>query len=97
MINVSGFKVYPSEVEKVILEHPAVLEAAVYGVSDRLKGEVVYANIVLKPSKLVVAEDIKSFCSQRIANYKVPHTFRFVDSIPKNATGKVLKRVLQQT
>ena len=97
MINVSGFKVYPSEVEKVILEHPAVLEAAVYGVSDRLKGEIVNANIVLKPSKLVSAEDIKSFCVQRIANYKVPHTFCFVDSIPKNATGKVLKRVLQQT
>ncbi|NEP80589.1 MAG: long-chain fatty acid--CoA ligase [Okeania sp. SIO3B3] len=96
MINVSGFKVYPSEVERVILKHPAVLEAAVYGVSDRLKGEVVCANIVLKSSQFVSAEDMKSFCSQRIANYKVPHTFRFVDSIPKNATGKVLKRVLQQ-
>lgn len=94
MINVSGFKVYPSEVERVILEHPSVVEAAVYGMSDRLKGEVVNANIVLKSSKIVSAEDMKSFCSQRIANYKVPHTFRFVDSIPKNATGKVLKRVL---
>ena len=97
MINVSGFKVYPSEVEKVIQEHPAVVEAAVYGMSDRLKGEVVNANIVLKSSKFVSAEDMKGFCAQRIANYKVPHNFRFVDSIPKNSTGKVLKRVLQQT
>lgn len=94
MINVSGFKVYPSEVERVILEHPAVLEAAVYGMSDRLKGEVVNANIVLKSSQSVSAEDLKSFCCQRIANYKVPHRFRFVNSIPRNSTGKVLKRVL---
>ncbi|WP_293131610.1 class I adenylate-forming enzyme family protein [Okeania sp. SIO3I5] len=94
MINVSGFNVYPSEVERVILMHPDVSEVAVYGVKHQIKGEITAANIILKLGKLLTVEDLKSFCSQRMATYKVPHLIRFVDSIPRNATGKVLKRVL---
>ncbi|MBW4594119.1 MAG: long-chain fatty acid--CoA ligase [Brasilonema angustatum HA4187-MV1] len=96
MINVSGFKVYPTEVENVIYQHPAVAECAVYGVPDQVKGERVFANILLKTGFAVTQEEIIAFCSQRIATYKVPHTIKFIDSLPKNATGKVLKRLLQQ-
>ena len=96
MINVSGFKVYPSEVERVILMHPGVSEVAVYGVKHQIKGEITAANVVRKLGKLLTVEDLKSFCSQRMANYKVPHLIRFVAEIPRNATGKVLKRILCQ-
>jgi long-chain acyl-CoA synthetase len=97
MINVSGFKVYPNEVERVLATHPAVAEVAVYGVPDPVKGEIVKANILLKSGQWLVAEDAIAFCSERIAAYKVPHLIQFVDSLPKNATGKVLKRLLRES
>jgi long-chain acyl-CoA synthetase len=96
MINVSGFKVYPTEVENVIYQHPAVAEVAVYGVCDRLKSETVKANIVLKSGYAIAEQQIIDFCSQRMATYKIPRVIKFVDSIPKNSTGKALKRVLRQ-
>jgi long-chain acyl-CoA synthetase len=95
MINVAGFKVYPTEVENVIYEHPAVAEVAVYGVPDLEKSEIVKANIVLKPGQIVTEKQIIAFCSERMAAYKIPKVIKFVDSIPKNPTGKVLKRVLR--
>ncbi|NMG09912.1 long-chain fatty acid--CoA ligase [Brasilonema sp. UFV-L1] len=95
MVNVSGFKVYPSEVENVIYQHSAVAECAVYGVPDDLKGERVKANIVLKAGHALTEEQIIEFCSLRMATYKVPRIIDFVDSLPKNPTGKVLKRVLR--
>ncbi|MEC4813184.1 MAG: long-chain fatty acid--CoA ligase [Scytonema sp. PMC 1069.18] len=96
MINVSGFKVYPTEVENAIYQHPLVAECAVYGVPDALKGEIVKANIVLKQGQAVTEEEMIDFCSRRIATYKVPRAIAFVDSLPKNPTGKVLKRVLRK-
>ena len=95
MINVSGFKVYPTEVENVIYQHPAVAEVAVYGVHAPLKGEIVKANIVLKDAHPITDEQIIEFCSERMAAYKIPRAIEFVDSIPKNPTGKLLKRVLR--
>ena len=96
MINVSGFKVYPAEVENVLYQHPAVSEAAVYGIPDSLRGEIVSAHIVLKGNWTITEAAIAAFCAERIATYKVPQYFKFVDSIPKNPTGKVLKRVLRE-
>ncbi|MEA5502852.1 long-chain fatty acid--CoA ligase [Halotia wernerae UHCC 0503] len=96
MINVSGFKVYPTEVENVIYQHLAVAEVAVYGVPDAFKGEIVKASIVLKPGSTITAEKIIDFCSERMATYKLPRAINFVDSLPKNQTGKILKRVLRQ-
>lgn len=96
MINLSGFKVYPAEVENVIYQHPAVAECAVYGVPDQIKGERVFANILLKAGFAITEEEMIAFCSERMATYKVPHTIKFINSLPKNATGKVLKRLLQQ-
>lgn len=96
MINVSGFKVYPSEVERIFYQHPAVAEVAVYGVFDSIKGEVVYANVRLLPEKLATETELLAFCQERMANYKVPQVIKLVDSLPKNATGKILKRVLRE-
>ncbi|MCG8365360.1 MAG: long-chain fatty acid--CoA ligase [Pseudanabaenales cyanobacterium] len=96
MINVSGFKVYPAEVENVLYQHPAIAEAAAYGVADPLKGELVKANILIKSGQFLTTEQLMDFCSERMAVYKIPRTFNFVSSIPKNPTGKILKRLLRQ-
>ncbi|MGV2830683.1 class I adenylate-forming enzyme family protein [Myxosarcina sp. GI1(2024)] len=94
-INVSGFKVYPIEVENAIYQHPAVSEVAVYGVPDPVKGEIVKADIVLKKGYTLSEAEIAQFCEEIIATYKRPQVVEFVDDIPKNGTGKILKRVLR--
>ncbi|HLO50050.1 MAG TPA: long-chain fatty acid--CoA ligase [Kamptonema sp.] len=96
MINVSGFKVYPSEVERVFYQHPAVAEVAVYGIPNRMKGEIVKANVRLKAGEFVSKKNLMAFCKERMATYKVPQEIEFVDSFPKNASGKVLKRELRE-
>ncbi|MDJ1182303.1 class I adenylate-forming enzyme family protein [Roseofilum casamattae] len=96
MINKSGFKVYPAEVERVLYQHPDVVEAAVYGVPDPVKGEEVKAKVRLKAGRYLNAEALRAFCADRMAKYKVPNFIEFVESLPKNATGKILKRVLRE-
>ena len=95
MINVAGFNVYPNEVEQIIYMHPAVQEAAVYGVSDPIKGEAVHAAIVLKENAAATPEQIMDFCRTNMAVYRVPRKVVFVDQLPKSATGKILKRILR--
>ena len=94
MILVSGFNVYSKEVESVITTHPRVLEAAVIGVPDTASGEAVKAFIVKKHKGLTKAE-IKQHCVQALTAYKVPHQIEFIESLPKNHVGKVLKRQLK--
>jgi len=96
MINVAGFKVYPTEVENVIYQHPGVAEVAVYGVPSQETSEIVKANIILKPGHSITEKQIIAFCSERMAAYKIPKAIKFVDAIPKNPTGKVLKRLLRE-
>lgn len=96
MVNVGGIKVYPSEVENILYQHPAVVEAAVYGIKDTLMGEQVRASIVLKPDKTLTEEDMLAFCHERLAAFKVPSAVEFMDSLPKGKTGKILKRVLRE-
>ncbi|NJO62719.1 MAG: long-chain-fatty-acid--CoA ligase [Richelia sp. RM2_1_2] len=96
MINCGGLKVYPAEVENVIYQHPSIAEVAVYGVPNTLMGEQVRACIVLKPNQVVTEEEIIALCQQRLAQYKVPSKVLFVTSIPKNPTGKILKRLLRE-
>jgi long-chain acyl-CoA synthetase len=95
MINVAGFKVWPAEVEQVLYRHPAVREAAIYGVSDPVRGEAVRAAIVLRDGATVTPEEIIAFCRERMAVYKAPATVELVRELPKSATGKILKRVLR--
>jgi long-chain acyl-CoA synthetase len=95
MINVSGFKVWPAEVEQTLYRHPAVREVAVYGVSDPVKGEMVRAAIVLREGAAASAEEIIGYCRDHMAVYKAPAAVEFVKEFPKSATGKILKRVLR--
>lgn len=95
MVNVSGFKVWPAEVEQVLYRHAAVGEAAVYGVPDPLKGEQVRAAVVLKPGRHASPEELAQFCRDHLAAYKVPARVDLVRELPKSATGKILKRVLR--
>jgi long-chain acyl-CoA synthetase len=96
MIIVSGFNVYPNEVEDVIFTHPAVVEAAVIGVPDEYRGEAVKAFIVVKPEMSLTADEILEFCRERMAKYKVPGHVVFVAALPKSAVGKVLRRELRE-
>ncbi len=96
MINVSGFKVYPTEVENVLYKHYGVAEVAIYGVPDSIKGEIVKANIVVKNGHTITEQEIIEFCSRQIASYKIPQAINFVNNLPKNPTGKVMKRFLRE-
>ncbi|WP_088242309.1 class I adenylate-forming enzyme family protein [Calothrix rhizosoleniae] len=96
MINVSGFKIYPTEVENVIYQHHDVVEVAVYGVPHPIKGEISKAKIVCKTGSQATESEITEFCSQRMATYKIPHNIQFVNSLPKNPTGKIMKKILRE-
>lgn len=100
MIIVSGFNVYPREVEEVLFYHSAVQEAAVVGVPDEYRGEAIAAFVVLKPGVAAVEEtrqDILAHCKRELAAYKVPKKLVFRDSLPKSLIGKVLRRELRST
>jgi long-chain acyl-CoA synthetase len=94
MILVSGFNVYPNEIEEVIAGHPGVLECAVIGVNDPRSGEAVKAFIVKKDPN-VTAEDIIKYCGTQLTNYKVPKQIEFRTSLPKTNVGKILRRELR--
>lgn len=90
-----GFNVYPREVEEVLYEHPAVVEAAVVGVPHEHYGEEVSAYVVLDPSLGADPDEIRAFVKERVAPYKYPRTVHVLDALPKGATGKILKRELR--
>lgn len=95
LIIVSGFNVYPAEVEAVILEHPGVEMAAVVGVQHPHSGEAIKAYVVAADGVSVEEDDIIAFCEQRLARYKCPHKVIFVEEIPVGIGGKVLRRTLR--
>jgi acyl-CoA synthetase (AMP-forming)/AMP-acid ligase II len=88
---VGGFNVYPAEVEGILLQHPAVAEAAVVGVPDERLGQAGSAFVVLAATSQLTEEELLAWCQPRMAGYKVPRTIRFLDGLPLNATGKVDK------
>lgn len=94
MINVGGAKVYPREVEEVLYQHPAVAACAVTGEASALYHQVVSAYVVKAPDAQVCQADLQRFCRTWLAEYKVPKTVYFVDSIPQGATGKILRHRL---
>ena len=95
MIKVAGEIVFEPEVEAAIHKHEDVAEAAVIGVADKLRDEVPKAYVVLKEGKSLSEEDLRYFCRQHLAHFKIPHYFEFVDSLPKNRAGKVDKEELR--
>ena len=96
MIITGGFNVYPSEVERALCRHPAVLEALVIGVPDERWGEAVKAMIVLRPGESPAPSDIIDFTQNDIAGFKKPKHIEFLSEIPKNAQGKVLRRAIRE-
>jgi len=96
MINVSGFNVYPNEIESVIASHPGVVEAGVVGLPDAQSGETVKAVIVKKDPDLS-EDDIIAFCREQMTPYKVPRQIEFRDELPKSVVGKILRRELRES
>jgi long-chain acyl-CoA synthetase len=96
MIIVSGFNVYPSEVEGVLYTHPAVIEAAVIGVPDSYRGEAVKACVVLKRDATATPEELIAHCKTGLAEFKIPREIEIRASLPKTAVGKILRRVLRE-
>jgi long-chain acyl-CoA synthetase len=87
--------VWPRELDEALYQHPAVGECAVYGAPDPVKGEVPLAAIVLAAGATATPDELERFCRERLAAYKIPRTFDLVQALPKNPTGKILKRVLR--
>jgi long-chain acyl-CoA synthetase len=97
MINASGYKVWPREVEDVLAEHPAVRESAVVGVPDEKRGETVKAYVSLRPGASVTPDELIAHCRERMAAYKYPRSVELLDELPKTVTGKILRRELRGT
>ena len=95
MINASGYKVWPREVEDVLYTHPAVREAAVVGIADEYRGETVKAVVSLQQGESVSPEELTAYCKERMAAYKYPRIVEIVDELPKTVSGKILRRELR--
>jgi acyl-CoA synthetase (AMP-forming)/AMP-acid ligase II len=89
-------KVWPAEVEGLMYAHPAIHECCVIASPDERRGETVKAVVVLKPGAKATAEELAAWCRERMAAYKVPRLWAFVDALPKSPTGKVAWRALQE-
>jgi len=96
MVVTGGENVYPAEVENALASHPDVAEVAVIGVPDDKWGEAVKACVVLRPGATATATDIIAHARERLAGFKCPKSVDFVESLPRNPTGKLLKRVLRE-
>jgi len=94
VIKPGGFQVWPREVEEVLADHPKVLEAGVAGIPDPYRGETVKAWIVLKEGETATEDELKAFCKEKLAAYKVPTHYEFRDELPKTTVGKILRREL---
>jgi long-chain acyl-CoA synthetase len=95
MVNVRGLNVYPREIEEVLYQNPKIKEAAVIGIPDAHKGEVPKAFVVLQDEKYATEHEIIQYLRQRLASYKIPRYVEFRSQLPKNTTGKILKRILK--
>lgn len=96
MVVTGGENVYPVEVENALLEHPGIVDAAVIGIPSEKWGESVAAVLVTEPDASLTAEEVLGHCRERLAGYKCPRHVEFVDALPRNPSGKILKRVLRE-
>jgi long-chain acyl-CoA synthetase len=96
MIIMSGWKIYPTEVENVIIQHPAIADVAVFGVPDERKGEVVVAAVVLKPGASFTESELEFWCRNHLAGYKIPRTLMIVGALPRVHGWKLLRRTLRE-
>jgi long-chain acyl-CoA synthetase len=96
MVIVNGMNVYPRKVEEVLYQDPRILEAAVIGEPNEAHGEIPVAFVVLQPGQTATSADVRKFCAERLGGFEVPRKIFFVESLPKNAAGKILKRELRK-
>jgi long-chain acyl-CoA synthetase len=96
MIIAGGYNIFPREVDEILFEHPKVLEACTIGVPDRYRGETVKSFVVAKPGESLTEEEIVKYCQDRLAAYKVPKKIEFLESLPKSAIGKILRREIKE-
>ena len=96
MILVSGFNVFPNEIEEVLLSHPEVLEAAAIGIPDEVSGERIKVFIVPR-SPALTREEVLRHCRENLTGYKIPRQVEFRDELPKSIVGKILRRALRDT
>jgi long-chain acyl-CoA synthetase len=96
MIIAGGYNIYPVELDDVLMGHPKILEACTIGVPDEYRGETVKAFIVVKPDETLTEAEVSSYCKEKLAAYKVPKIFEFIDELPKSAVGKILRRKLKE-
>ncbi|MBV8653392.1 MAG: AMP-binding protein, partial [Alphaproteobacteria bacterium] len=93
-IKTGGYNVFPTEIENVLAEHPAIDEVAVVGLPDEIWGERIHAVVTLKPRAEASPEALREFCRDRIASYKIPKTLEIWPQMPKGPTGKIQKRAV---
>ena len=96
LINASGYKVWPNEVEEVLFEHPKIREVAVIGIPDETRGETVKAFVVLEPGQTATVDEIRAYAKEKMSVYKVPTHIDFVEDLPKSQVGKILRRELRE-
>ena len=97
MFIVGGFNAYPAEIENILCDHPAISQAAVIGIADERMGEVAKAFVVLKPNHELQEDALAKWSKENMANYKVPREIEFVEALPTNAAGKVMKYLLKKS
>jgi long-chain acyl-CoA synthetase len=95
MIIAGGYNIFPREIDEALFEHPKVLEACTIGVPHEYRGETVKSFIVTKPGQTLTEEELDAYCRSRLSPYKVPRIYEFVETLPKSAVGKILKRELR--
>jgi len=96
MIISGGINIFPREIEEVLARHPDIKECAVFGVDDKYWGESVSAVIVTNNNQIISDEELKNFCKNSLAKYKLPKKYSYMDALPRNAGGKILKRELKR-
>jgi acyl-CoA synthetase (AMP-forming)/AMP-acid ligase II len=96
MIISGGENIYPAEIEGVLLKHPKIAESAVIGIHDKEWGESVKAIVVPKPGEVLSEKEVIDFCKKHLASYKKPKSVDFIEALPRNAMGKVMKTELRK-
>jgi len=96
MIIRGGENIYPKEIENVLYEHPQVLESAVVPVPDEVMGEEVAAYVVVRDRNVISEDEVREYCKEKLADYKIPKYIKFLDELPKSHMGKILKRELKK-
>jgi long-chain acyl-CoA synthetase len=95
MIVAAGFNIYPQEIDEVLFDHPKILEGCAIGVPDPYRGETVKAYVVVRPGESLTEDEVIHYCREKLAAYKVPKAISFIETLPKSAVGKVLRRELR--